>query len=301
MSRTTPIELTPYLRQPPAMAAGAAGKRGEVVMHFEATPEGRSLLRHLYRRTPLIVQQALYFDEELPELPCVYILSSGGPNVDGDRYRQEIRLGKGAMAHISTGAATKIAPMNYNYSELVQEFVLDDGAYLEYLPEQTIPCRSARYRSDCRITISPSATLFYSEIYNSGRRHHNGEHFDYDLLSLSTSAERPDSTQLFGEKMVIVPSEISPAQRWIMAEYDTFATVFILTPPSSAEAIYRQIESHRREFSAVGVTHLPMESGLMCRIITKGSDRAKKIVRELCSIVRQEIKGRPLPAEFPWR
>ena len=29
-------------------------------------------------RLPLIVQQELYFDEGMPEMPCVYILSSGG-------------------------------------------------------------------------------------------------------------------------------------------------------------------------------------------------------------------------------
>lgn len=301
MSYTTPLELTPYLRQPPAMGAGTTGKRGELVMHFEATPSGKSILRHLYRRAPLIVQQGLYFDEELPQMPCIYILSSGGPNVDGDRYRQEIRLAKGAMAHISTGAATKIAPMNYNHSSLQQDIYLADDAYLEYLPEPTIPCRNARYRSECRVTISPCATLFYSEIYTSGRRHHWGEIFLYDLLSLSFSARRIDGRELLSEKMVITPKRDSVEQGWIMGGYDTFATVFILTPPQHAEAIYDRVLSRRDDDLAIGITQLPAQSGLMCRLLTNRSDKAKERVRELCSIVRTEIKGKPLPAEFPWR
>ena len=270
-------------------------------MHFKATPSGKSILSHLYRRTPIIVQQALYFDEQMPQLPCVYILSSGGPNVDGDRYRQEIKLGTGAMAHITTGAATKIAPMVYNHSSMLQEILLDEGAYLEYLPESTIPCRDARYRGECRITIAPSATLFHSEIYTSGRRHHNGESYCYDLLSLTTRAERPNGEPLFSEKMVITPKTRSPRGSWLMADYNVFATILILTPPKNAERIYSAIRSYKSDDTALGITRLPSKCGLMCRVLAKRSDRAKAIVRELCSVVRQEIKGKPLPEEFPWR
>ena len=45
------------------------GKRGELLMRFERDGSGRSILREMYRRVPVIVQQALYFDEQLPQLP----------------------------------------------------------------------------------------------------------------------------------------------------------------------------------------------------------------------------------------
>ncbi|MDE7141963.1 MAG: urease accessory protein UreD, partial [Muribaculaceae bacterium] len=102
-------EMRPYTATPRAMYVGAPGKHGYLRLGFELDSRGRSILRDLDRRAPLIVQQELYFDEEMPEMPCVYILSSGGPNVDGDRYRQVITLKKDAMAFVSTGAATKLA------------------------------------------------------------------------------------------------------------------------------------------------------------------------------------------------
>lgn len=77
-------EMSPYLREPEAMYVGAPGKRGYLNLGFELDSSGKSILRELDRRAPLIVQQELYFDEKLPGMPCVYILSSGGPNVDGD-------------------------------------------------------------------------------------------------------------------------------------------------------------------------------------------------------------------------
>ena len=85
-------EMAPYLTEPEAMYIGAPGKHGYLRMGFELDKSGKSIMRDLDRRVPLIVQQELYFDEGMPEMPCVYILSSGGPNIDGDRYQQDIYL-----------------------------------------------------------------------------------------------------------------------------------------------------------------------------------------------------------------
>ena len=99
---STAREMARYLEEPKAMYVGAPGKRGYLNLGFELDKQGKSIMRELDRRAPLIVQQELYFDEQLPGLPCVYILSSGGPNVDGDRYTQNISLKKDSMAFIST-------------------------------------------------------------------------------------------------------------------------------------------------------------------------------------------------------
>lgn len=196
-------EMKPYLTRPRAMYVGAPGKHGYLRLGFERDADGRSILRDLDRRAPLIVQQELYFDEELPDMPCVYILSSGGPNVDGDRYRQIITLAPGSMAFVSTGAATKLARMQDNYSGMRQSIVLGAGAYLEYLPEPIIPCGGTRYISDTDMQVDPTATVFYSEIYMAGRKYFgDGELFDYDILSVCTHGHRPDGTELFREKFI---------------------------------------------------------------------------------------------------
>ena len=72
-------EMSPYLEEPKAMPVGTPGKMGYLFLGFELDDDGRSIMRDLERHAPLIVQQELYFDEGMPEMPCVYILSSGGP------------------------------------------------------------------------------------------------------------------------------------------------------------------------------------------------------------------------------
>lgn len=297
-------EMRPYLAQPKAMPVGSPGKVGYLHLGFELDADGRSVMREWERRAPLIVQQELYFDECWPEMPCVYILSSGGPNVDGDRYTQSFAVRRGAFAHISTGAATKLAEMRWNYSSLEQRFVLDQGAYLEYLPEPTIPCRHTRFLADTEIVADPTATLFYSETYLSGRRYFGaGERFEYDVLSVCTRARRHDGQLLLREKFVIDPAEASPETLGAMNGYDVFANVMVLTPPEHAEALYASTPAFidRGQGLAAGITRLPNDAGLLYKVLGTETETVKRTVRAFCSAVRRQVKGRPLFEEFPWR
>lgn len=301
---STAKEMAPYLEQPKAMYVGAPGKTGYLFMGFELDKSGKSIMRDLDRRAPLIVQQELYFDAEMPQMPCVYILSSGGPNVDGDRYDQNITVRKDAFAFVSTGAATKLAEMKYNYSGLKQNFVLEDNAYLEFLPEPIIPCRHTRFISETTLNVAPTATLFYSEIFMGGRKHYgDGEFFEYDIMSVCSHGERPDGKQLFREKFVINPKKYALRTLGIMGQYDVFANVIVMTPKENADQIYEKTNAFidKEKKLAAGVTRLPNDSGLLFKVLGMEPGPVKKIVREFCSSVRQEIKGKPLPNEFPWR
>lgn len=297
-------EMAPYLQQPDAMYVGCPGKHGYLNLGFALDRDGKSILRELDRRAPLIVQQELYFDEELPGMPCVYILSSGGPNVDGDRYVQNISVGPGAMAFISTGAATKLAEMKRNYSGMLQTIKVDRGGYLEYLPEPIIPCRHTRYISDTEMTIHPEATAFYSEIYMGGRKYYNGgELFAFDLLSVCTHGHRPDGTPLFREKFIIDPQMADLRQVGVMHRYDVFANVVVMAPTDVAAKVYAATEPFidTEKKLAAGITHLPSDAGLLFKVLGMEPGPVKAVVRDFCSKVRMAVKGVPLPKEFPWR
>lgn len=301
---STAREMSRYLTEPEAMYVGAPGKHGYLRLGFELDKSGKSILRDLDRRHPLIVQQELYFDEGMPEMPCVYILSSGGPNVDGDRYRQDFTVRKDAFAHIATGAATKLAEMRYNYSGLIQNIVLEENAYLEFLPEPVIPCRHTRFISDTRLCVDKTATVVYAEIFMGGRKYYkDGELFEYDILSVCCHGERPDGEQLFREKFIIDPKIEHPRNLGVMGNFDIFANVIVMTPQESAEKIYDKtpVFIDRKNNLAAGITKLPGNAGVLYKVLGMETGPVKKLVREFAGIVRQTVKNKPLPPDFPWR
>src|ERR1700730_19356800 len=120
MSILTAPEFAPCREELKQMPSGAPGKNGVLDMSF-VRERDRSVLAHLYRQAPLLVQQALYWDEHLPGLPCVYIITTSGCVLQGDRLDISITVGAGAMAHVPTQSATKIYQMDANFAAQTQQ------------------------------------------------------------------------------------------------------------------------------------------------------------------------------------
>lgn len=297
------VELEPYQDEPPQMPSGAPGKNAYLKLCF-AHRGDRSILASVDRRAPLIVQRALYWDEELPDLPCVFIITNSGGILQGDRYAIEIELAEGAQAHVTTQAASKIHEMDANYASQTQEIVLADGAYLEYLPDSVIPHKHTRFITHTRIAIAPTATLLYSEILMPGRKYYgDGELFEYDLFSSTVRAERPGGQELFTERFVVTPRQNTVRQAGILGSFDVFGNVILLTPPAAAERILAATPAvvNRDQAWAAGVSRLPNSAGLVYKVLGMESEAVRARIREFWGTVRHEVLGARVPEEFRWR
>ncbi|HET9043449.1 MAG TPA: urease accessory protein UreD, partial [Burkholderiales bacterium] len=227
-------ELAPFQDEPPQMASGAVGKTGFLRLGFERRGE-QTILADLDRRTPYLAQRALYPEPAMPDLAWLFMITTSGCVLQGDRLALEVTLAPGARAHVTTQSATKVHSMDANCAVQTQSLALGEGAYLEFLPEPLIPHRRARFLSDTRISIAPTATLLYSEIVQPGRKHHHpDECFGATLLSLALGAERPDGRTLFTEKLVIDPARRALRQTGVMGPFDVFGNVILLTPREAA-------------------------------------------------------------------
>ena len=297
-------EVRGYQTEPAQMRAAGPGKIGELRLGFSLR-HGRSVLHDLYRVAPLLVQQALYWDEAMPELPICAIISVGGGILQGDRYKIDIYLEEGACAQVNTQSANRVHQMDANYASQHQTVRLERGAYLEYLPDFTIPYRNSRFINQTDIVIAPDATLLYGEMMMSGRKHHHAdERFGFDLLSMAVSARRPDGRRIFAEKLLIEKSDSSIEFAAVMKGYDAFASIMCLTPPDNAARIKARCETNfppggGRAVS--GVSNLPNGAGLMLRVVGVESYDVRAEVRRFWEIVREEVRGRSLPREFLWR
>ena len=294
-------ELAPYAGEPKQMPSGAPGKHGVLDMTF-ARHADRSVLAHLARTAPLLVQQALYWDEHLPGLPCVYMIMTSGCVLQGDRLDVSITVGPGAMAHVTTQSATKIHQMDANFAAATQQLSLADHAYLELLPGPAIPHRHSRFITCTSATVAEDATLLSAEIVQPGRKHHGrGEVFEYDLYSSALTASRPDGTPLFTEKLIAEPWRHPVRQAGAMGRFDVFANVTLVTPQPHAARIFDQVGT--RGFAAdcvAGAARLPNDAGLAYKVLGMETEPVKAMVREFWKLVRHEVTGAPVPEARPW-
>ena len=147
-------ELAPYQDEPKQMASAVVGKNGFLRLGFERRGAATALI-DLERRAPLFVHKALYWDEAMPTLPCVFLITTTGGILQGDRFHTVVNLAPDTQAHLTTQSGTQIHSMDANYAAQTQEINVGDNAYLEYLPYPHVPACARAFlhayaRDDCR-------------------------------------------------------------------------------------------------------------------------------------------------------
>ena len=296
-------EFAGFQDEPPQMASGTVGKTGFLRIGFEQRGD-RTILAELDRRAPYMAQRALYPDPAMPDQAWLFMITTSGCVLQGDRLALEVTLGPGTRAHVTTQSATKIHSMDANYAVQTQSITLADGAYLEFLPEPLIPHRRARFLSETRMTIAPTATALYGEIVQPGRKHHHpDEAFGATLLSLAVEAERPGGDALFSEKLVVDPARRPVRQTGVMGSFDVLGNVVLLTPKDVAERVHARIEAEvdLTQGLAFGSCRLPNEAGLIFKALGRETAQVKAKVREFWAIAREEATGAGLQPQFFWR
>lgn len=293
-------ELASYQDEPPQMHSGSPGKNGLLNLTF-ALDGDRSVLARVDRRAPLHAQQALYCDEHLPGMPCVYMITTAGCVLQGDRFHIVITVGPGACAHVTTQAATKIHQMDANFAAQSQQLTLGDDSYLELLPGPVIPHRHSRFITHTQATVARSATLLSAEILLPGRKYHgDGELFEYDLYSSLVTATRPDHTALFTEKLVAQPWRQPVRQIGAMGKFDVFANVTLITPSHHADRIFEQASTGTDAECMAGASRLPGDAGLSYKVLGTKTAAVQSKVRTFWALVRQQVAGAQLPPSRLW-
>ncbi|PWD81038.1 urease accessory protein [Ignatzschineria ureiclastica] len=331
--------MQPYQSEPPQMPSGSVGKSGYLKLRF-AEGAYRSELVEMERRVPSLAQKALYWDELMPQLPCVTMISTSGGLLQGDRQALDIIVEEDACGHVTTQSATKIHLMDANYATQYQRIVVKAGGYLEYLPDPIIPHRHARFITDTAILIDPTATMIYSEILMSGRKHHHpDEQFGFDIFSSTIRASRMNTgmteengmvdhdenhyqnsdqyqsqnqeqshltgsaDELFVEKYILEPHKSSLTEVAVMGGFEIFGNVILLTPKEHHADILARIEAHydADEKLAYGATLLPNDAGIIFKVLGNDSTDVKMVIRDFWRIAREEILGISVPEPFLWR
>ena len=131
-----------------------------------ALRDGVTRLKHLYQHDPL---RALFPLPAVGDVPVAAMVTTSGGLVGGDRLEIAATVEAGARARIGPQAAEKI------YRALGPPVVIElaltagAGAWLEYLPLETILFDGSRLDRSCRIALAGDARALAGEILVFGR------------------------------------------------------------------------------------------------------------------------------------
>ncbi|UYN93858.1 MAG: urease accessory protein UreD [Enhydrobacter sp.] len=160
---------------------------GECRVVFKRS-DGATRLADLYQRDPCRV----LFPEPEPGEPvqAVLVTTSGGVT-DGDSLRMDVSVGPTGEAVVATQAAEKIYRAAHPDAHCAIDVAieLEEGATLDWLPQETIVFQGARLKRRTVADVAPGASLLACEMVVLGRAA-SGERFRSGLLLDAWSVRR---------------------------------------------------------------------------------------------------------------
>jgi len=286
-----PSQFASFDGKIPQMDVGKTGKIGFLKLTLESDSQrNKTIITEQLSRVPLYVQKALYYDETIPSMAHLFILSPSGGVLQGDRYRTDIELKNGAISHITTQGATRIYKMNSNYATQMINLNVGKNCYLEFLPEQLIPYKNSRYYQRATFNVDDSATLVYSETIVPGRVA-MGELFDYDVCCLKTLCYDDKQEMKFHDNCILEPKKWIIDSLGIFGNKTVLSMMYVVTKKECVEELYEIINQIFKDNDEIigGASILPNNSGLSVRILSNSSEVNKIVVYNIAQIIRKQI------------
>jgi urease accessory protein len=265
--------------------------KGLVELELKGGKDCKTVIKNLLVKPPLLIQKAMYPDENNPNTAHVYIMSSACGILQGDKLKIDIKALENSKGYITTQSATKI----YNTENLMPtqiiNILVEKESFLEFLPKQIIPHKSAEFYQKVNIKIDQSSTLVYSENISCGRIAH-GEEFDFKSLIFRTNAVNENDEILFSDAINIEPEKRKNIFKNLFGGKKIFSTIYIISKILDNEKLDSKINFLLKNGQIIGgVSQLPNNSGILIRMLSDSIDEIEKITLKITEIVKAKKSG----------
>lgn len=294
-SQNIPLELEVYVTKSQSKV-GKSGKIGILRLKLERdSATGKTIVREQYSRVPLLAQRAMYLEETLPDMAYVYIVSPSGGILQEDRYLIDITLGNNTFAHVTTQGATRIYKMDKNYASQIINIKVEEGSFLEYIPDQIIPFRNSRFYQEVNLNVHDNATMIYSEVIVPGRVA-SGEEFEYDICYIKTVGKNHLGRPRFIDTVKLEPKNENLRAEGILGNFRVVGTIYVVTKESYVKDLQYEISEWIKGLEAKGkisggTSILPSRQGIIIRVLGDSAEDVKKIIFDVVGIARKQIVG----------
>ena len=282
------------------------GRDGRLFLRLRQA-DGRTVVAEQRCEPPLAIQRALYCEYTLPEMAYLYVASTSGGILQGDRQMICIELEEATKAHATTQGATRIYgidPRTKDGAAQVHRITLAQDAYLEYVPDQIIPYAGSRFSQSTEITMHKTSTLVYAETVAPGRVG-MGESFAYESCSLKIRITDDKGRLRYADAADMSPRDSTRSEMrafGVMNRYKVVSSVYILTDGRHIAKIYDDIykvvqpptrpdtQSAGTPAATIGgATLIGDKTGILIRLLGDDSESVKFVVDDVIKHVRRQI------------
>lgn len=252
---------------------------------------GRTEIDPIARRIPYQWQGSFFQDHD--DQPFVLLHNSAGGFVEGDAAELHVAAEAGTRCLFTTTAATRFYKCEgAGTSRDLVDFVVGEGALLEYLPDEVIPFARSRIERTTRVALHASSRLFASDVISAGRVSYGaGERFAFASMR-SQFEVRIDGRLVVLDRLVACGPEDVAALPRLWGGRTHLATV-VAYAPSFPHGLVERVQERCEAFDGrceAGATLI--DGVIFVRVLAEQVWQAHEAVYRIWETVRPAISGK---------
>jgi urease accessory protein len=186
--------------------------------------------------------------------------------------------------------------MEDNFATQMVNLNVGPDAFVEYLPDPTLPFRDSRFYQRILLNLDPSATVIIGETLLPGRVAH-GEIHAYSLYYSEIEARLSDDSLLFSDRLKLGGDAAFAASPGLLGPYTVLATLYVVTRQlpgvTLVERLYQSLAAQKEVI--VGVSELPNNCGAFIRILGHTSITVGAVMQLAWNEARLALLNLPAP------
>jgi len=260
--------------------------RPQVALTFACTKEGRTWLSQQRAAYPFHVGRSLSICGDPPRMASVYLQCCSGGLFENDDVRLQIEAYAGAVAQVTTSAATIVHSMRGTQARQSVELVAREGSRLEYLPDSLILFPAACLTSTVDVRLYERSSVLAGEIVLA----HDPQALDrsFDRLHSTLTVRSEIGALLMRDRWTMPGSRLTHRLPGITGLHHAQGTVFVLHRGGNAQALLERVRAvlpeHARLY--IAATRLPNDCGVMVRALGADEPLLRTALRTVRDVAR---------------
>lgn len=259
---------------------------GSICMDFIKKGE-RTVADRLYREgnSRISADQHTYDD-----IPFYFLISTGGGFTEGESYVQNVDLGRGCHAVLTTQTPTYIYKCDHKRTtNLDTYFRVEDDAVLELYMDEVIPYKDAIYKQHNRICMERGSTLIMCGGLTGGWSP-DEKPFEYGSVDLWTQIETSEHL-IYNDRMILDPSRDHMDDMGFFAEYTNYNEVIVIDHgiDQGTVEIMRELIGEAPKDVFYGISLLEND-GMTLKILSRSAYSNHLVMWDFICAYREKIK-----------
>lgn len=267
-----------------------AGQQADLA--FAASPLGQTYLRRQHVAYPFHICRPFMVEGDPAGMASLYLQSCAGGIFEHDRLSLNVSMDAGSKVHLTTPASTIVHTMTGGSGALTSVFRVGENAWLEMVSDPVILFPSSTFVSATQLTVHPTGLAVLSDCFLL----HDplGEARPFASLISDTSIAIEGRGRVARDRYSVSGTVVSAGIPGITGDYRVQGTFLAVAPDGRLLPFEADLREALSEVGGIyaGVSQLPGDAGLWCRVLAADPVALRKALDGLWSTLRTRLTGR---------